>query len=275
MHLWIRHESLYRYDVPVRLGPHRLRLSPRPEGVRIESQRVMIEPEPVERSDELDAFGNPTTRLVFAGATQLLRVDSEVELETFPPDAPQPSLASLPWQPRASDPLSVYRSSDGDASVRDFAHAMLSEAGPEPIGFLNHLCETLYRRIDRHVRPSGSARSAGETLAMRSGACRDITVLFMEVARSLALPSRFVSGYQASAQTPDGQRHLHAWAEVFVPGAGWRGWDATHGLRVTDGHVSLCTAPTQEGTMPIEGGFFFDGPTVNSTLDHSVRIRTE
>ena len=85
---------------------------------------------------------------------------------------------------------------------------------------------------------------------------------------------RFVSGYQAQADTPDGQRHLHAWAEVFLPGGGWRGWDATHGLRVDQGHVALCAAPSQAATMPIEGGFSFQGPTVNSTLDHSVRITT-
>ena len=86
--------------------------------------------------------------------------------------------------------------------------------------------------------------------------------------------TRFVSGYQAQAETVDGQRYLHAWPEVFLPGAGYRGWDPTHGTRVGEGHVALCAAPTQAGTMPIEGGFSFDGTVVNSTLDFSVRIDT-
>jgi len=273
MRLWIRHESLYRYDVPVTLGPHRLRLSPRSERVHVLEHRVLVEPQPVECVDELDMLGNPTKRLQFTGSTQLLRVVSELDVETHAPST-APVFARLPLLPDAADGLASYRGFQPDPSVVEFAGAVRSEAGTDAISFLNHLCQTLYRRMDRHVRPSGAARTARETLALGSGACRDISVLFMEAARSMGLASRFVSGYQARAETPDGQRYLHAWAEVFLPGAGWRGWDATHGVPVSDGHVALCAAPSQEGTMPIEGGFFFNGPVVNSTLDHSVRIRT-
>jgi hypothetical protein len=67
---------------------------------------------------------------------------------------------------------------------------------------------------------------------------------------------------------------LHAWAEVDVPGFGYRGWDPMHGVRVLDGHVALCAAPNQAQTMPIEGGFAFHGEVVNSVLDHEIRIHT-
>ena len=97
-------------------------------------------------------------------------------------------------------------------------------------------------------------------------------MLFLEAARALGLPGRFVSGYQARPAVEDGRRHLHAWAEIFLPGAGWRGWDVTHGTRVTDGHVALCAAPAQAGTMPIEGGFSFAGSGVSSTLDYRIAI---
>ena len=110
---------------------------------------------------------------------------------------------------------------------------------------------------------------------LQEGACRDVTVLFLESARALGLPGRFVSGYQARPAVEDGRRHLHAWAEVFLPGSGWRGWDVTHGTRVTDGHVALSAAPTQAGTMPIEGGFSFVGRGVASTLGYSVVIDTD
>jgi transglutaminase-like putative cysteine protease len=99
-----------------------------------------------------------------------------------------------------------------------------------------------------------------------------VTALFMAACRSLGIAARFVSGYQAEADTPDGRRHLHAWPEAFLPGVGWRGFDPTHGLAVTDGHVALCAAPDQAATMPIEGGFYGDG--VASTLEYDVQIAT-
>jgi transglutaminase-like putative cysteine protease len=275
----VEHESLYRYDVPIQLGEHVLRLTPRPGSVNVQLRRLIVEPEPVSRSEELDGFGNAVTRVVFAGSTEQLRVASELELETWAPAAPVSPLASLPHVPPqhlapGMDDLAAYRSSVFHPEVRAFAASLALQVHHEPLRFLDQLGHTLYSRIDRHVRPSGDARAAHETLALGSGACRDLTVLFMEVCRSQGLAARFVSGYQAQAQTQDGQRHLHAWAEVFVPGSGWHGWDPMHGVRVGDGHVALCAAPQQASTMPVEGGFFFRGGSVNSTLDHSVRIGT-
>jgi transglutaminase-like putative cysteine protease len=110
-------------------------------------------------------------------------------------------------------------------------------------------------------------------LATWRGACRDLTVLFLAVSRSLGLPGRFCSGYQAAADTPDGQRYLHAWPEVFLPGVGWRGWDPTHGVPAGEGHVALCAAPDQAGTMPVVGGYYF-GDSITATLDFEVRITT-
>ena len=95
----------------------------------------------------------------------------------------------------------------------------------------------------------------------------------MEASRSLGIPARFVSGYQAHADTPDGRRHLHSWSEVFLPGLGWQGFDPMHGLPVTDGHVALCAAPGQVATMPVEGGFYGDG--VTSTIAYDVRITAQ
>jgi transglutaminase-like putative cysteine protease len=273
VHFHVRHESLYRYDVPVQLGSHVVRLTPRADGVAFGYRRLTVEPLPVLQVEEFDGFGNSVTRVEFAGSTQTLHVLSEFELDTLlPPELGLP----LPHLPvvNAEHWLGVYRQGAFHPSVQQFAQAVAAEARQEPVTFLDHLTRTLYTRTDRHVRPSGRAREAHETLALGSGACRDLTVLFLEVCRCQGLAARFVSGYQAQAQTPDGQRHLHAWAEVYLPGLGWRAWDATHGVRVTDGHVALCAAPYQAATMPIEGGFFFEGATVNSTLDHSVRIAT-
>jgi transglutaminase-like putative cysteine protease len=273
VHFQVRHESLYRYDVPVQLGSHVVRLTPRAEGTVLGHRRLTVAPVPVFQTEEVDAYGNSVTRVEFNGSTQTLHVLSELELDVV---LPPPLTVSSPSLPFTSGEywLNAYRQGPFHPSVLQFAQALASEAQGEPVRFLDHLTRTLYTRTDRHIRPTGHAREAHETLALGSGACRDLTVLFLEACRSQGLAARFVSGYQAQAQTPDGQRHLHAWAEVFLPGLGWSGWDATHGVRVTDGHVALCAAPHQAATMPIEGGFFFQGATVNSTLDHSVRIAT-
>ena len=264
--MWFRiqHDSWYRYDVPVALAEHVLRLTPRAGSVRLLAQRLQVEPEPTFWRNELDEFGNSIARIGFSGSTQSFRVQSELELETLPQAPLDPFLPRLPWA--AAEGI--------DGSVRAFADEIASQVGREPVAFLDQLTRTLFTSFERHVRPTGAARAAAETLALRQGACRDLTVLFLEACRHCGISGRFVSGYQAQADTPDGQRHLHAWAEVFLPGGAWRGWDATHGLRVEQGHVALCAAPNQASTMPIEGGFSFQGPTVNSTLDHSVRIST-
>jgi transglutaminase-like putative cysteine protease len=271
----VRHESWYRYDVPVDLGPHTLRLTPRAGAIQLRSHEFEIDPSPSSRSAELDGFGNLITTLRFNGSTQSLLVVSRFELDTFAQPALHPVTERLPLSPAAPSELAPFLVAAAHPSVVQFAEQLASDVQREPVSFLDRLTATLYGRIDRHIRPSGNAREAHETLALGSGACRDLTVLFLEACRSQGLAARFVSGYQARAQTPDGQHHLHAWAEVFLPSVGWRGWDPTHGVRVDDGHVALCAAPHQALTMPIEGGFFFQGPAVNSTLDHSVRIATE
>jgi transglutaminase-like putative cysteine protease len=270
----VQHESLYRYDVPVRLGSHTLRLTPRSGAIQIASRQLVVEPEPSTWSEGSDGFGNPITTVGFGGSTRSLRVESRFELDTFGPPPLVPLSAALPLPQAGRDELSAYLVGSAHPTVQRFADELAGDVQREPLAFLDHLTRTLHARIDRHIRPSGNARDAHETLALGSGACRDLTVLFLDVCRSQGLAGRFVSGYQARAQTPDGQHHLHAWAEVYLPSAGWHGWDPTHGVRVIDGHVALCAAPHQAATMPIEGGFFFQGAAVNSTLDHSVRITT-
>jgi transglutaminase-like putative cysteine protease len=272
MRFSVRHETIYRYSAPVGLGDHLLRLTPRPEGVAIRRMVIDVTPRPATWREARDVFGNTVTHLTFDGRTDLFRIESRFELETIERSPPVAvDVPSLPWVPdgeAATAPFVVDRGIDDE--VRAFAFAVAAESGWGAEAFLERLTRTLFTRTDRHIRPDGHAQSAAHTLAVGRGACRDVTVLFMAAVRALGMPARFVSGYQARAETPDGRRHLHAWPEVFVPGAGWRGWDPTHGVAVGDGHVALSAAPDQIGTMPVEGGFYGDG--VTSTLDYTVEI---
>jgi transglutaminase-like putative cysteine protease len=275
MRFAVRHETRYRYNVPIVLGPHLLRLTPRPEHSLL-SRTLVVRPEPVELRNEVDAFGNLRTRVVFPEAeTGELVIQSAFEVETTklaPAMTSPPQAAPLP----PSDVLGSYHGSGVsiDEGVAAFARAVRAEAGHDSLSFLDHLCRAIHTRADKHVRPTGEAQSAAETLATWRGACRDFTVLFIDVVRSFGMAARICSGYQAKADTPDGRNYLYAWPEVFVPGVGWRGWDPTHGIPVTDGHIALCAAPAQADTMPVVGSYSFRGPSLTSTLDFDLRIRT-
>lgn len=270
----VSHDSRYDYDVPVTLGLHRLRLLPRTFNNTARHLNVFVDPMPVTWQDQTDQFGNTVRHVHFSGTTSHLTVNTQLDVTVNAPPPVNYSLPPLPWAP-TFDELAEFRAHDFEPRVLEYAQSLMVSSGAQPLAWLTHVTQTLFTRFDRHVRPTGDARTATETLTLGSGACRDLTVLFLALCRSQGLAARFVSGYQASAQTPDGQRHLHAWAEVHLGDAGWRGYDPMHGVAVEDGHLALHAGPTQAATMPIEGGFSFIGAVVNSTLTHSVRIGTD
>ncbi len=272
MRFTVRHDTLYRYAAPVRLAGHVLRLTPRPEGVSLRSHVLSVDPMPAARDGRVDGFGNPVVDLEFTGETDVLRIESRFELETIGPSTRiAADVPELPWAPDPRAATAPFLVDPGiDDEVRAFAFALAAASHRRAAGFLDLLTRTLFARTDRHIRPDGPAQRAAHTLATGRGACRDVTVLFLAAARALGIPARFVSGYQARAETPDGRRHLHAWPEVFVPGSGWHGFDPTHGVAVEDGHVALAAAPDQFGTMPVEGGYY--GEAVASTLTYTVEI---
>jgi transglutaminase-like putative cysteine protease len=271
MRFSIRHETHYRYSAPVAFAEHVLRLTPRADNATLASRTLIIDPEPRLRQESTDRYGNILTRVEFGGPSGHLRIESCFEIDTRAVAAPAHPAPLLPWPSDANGEIADYLPAEEQhESVRSFAAAVASESGWDVHNFLERLNGALFARMNRHIRPSGAAQSPEHTLATCKGACRDITMLFIAACRSLGVAARFVSGYQAYAETPDGRRHLHAWPEVFLPSFGWRGFDPTHGLPVTDGHVALCVAPDQGATMPVEGGFFGEG--VNSTLDYDVQI---
>ena len=276
MRFTVQHDTLYRYSTPVRLADHLLRLTPRADSGSFD-HRLDITPIPTWRRTETDAAGNALTRLGFDGETTEFGISSRIAGHTVPPPPPLPALPPLPWPPAG---LPAYLGQDdpqgADPVVAAFSRSLAAEAGGDPARFLQLLTETLYRRTDRQIRTEGNAQTARHTLDSARGACRDLTVLFMAACQAQGIPARFASGYQAHAETVDGGRHLHAWPQVFLPGAGpafgWRAFDPTHGMAMTDGHVTLAAAAEQRDTMPVEGGFFANG--VTATLTFSLRIDT-
>jgi transglutaminase-like putative cysteine protease len=272
----IRHETRYRYSVPVVFSPHVLRLNPAPDRDRLISQSLVVDPTPANSFDNLDAFGNRCTHLAFHGnPAQSLGIDSRFVIDTaeiVPLD--DLDVPKLPWPVPADDPWGVYRRTlDPSRELDRLAQSQASEAGYCALPFLDGLCQFLRTRINGQIRLAGPAQLPSETLRIARGACRDITVLFLDVCRRVGMAGRFVSGYQGLAETVDGRPHLHAWPEVLLPGIGWRGWDPMYGVRTGGSHIALCAAPEQAATMPVEGGLYFNGPEVNSTLEYDIQLQ--
>ena len=270
MRFTIQHHTWYRYDVAVRLAPHRIRLLPRLDQGQLLFERLQIDPVPQSRQEVSDPLGNRCLLVEFSGACRELQITSEFELITAPRQDATPHLAALPKLPWS--PVTSLHSSPLDPSVETFAANLAQQVGHAPLAFLDSLARTLHQRTQIEVRTAGEALPAAVTLQSGRGACRDLTVLFLECARSLGISGHFVSGYQCHPQPSGAPQFMHAWPEVLLPGGGFYGWDPTLGERLGDEYIALYSAPTQAETMPVDGGFYFDGPVVNSTLDFTLRV---
>lgn len=278
MHIHIEHLTTYSYSEPVTLGPHTVRLRPRPDGSFRELDYVLVvDPAPALRTEQLDAAGNLVTRLWFEGAARHLRLQSRFSVETHCLDSRllilDTAYRSLPavYPTDEADCLVPYRGAgEVDESVRALADQIAGEVAGDPLDFLTILTQRLFRRIQREIRHQGAPQTPAETLARGRGACRDQTVLFIATCRAVGLAARFVSGYQDRSAMDTPERYLHAWPEVYLPGQGWQGFDPTRGIAVTNGHVPVAAAPGPQGTMPVEGSYF---GAARSELHFEVRIR--
>ena len=163
----------------------------------------------------------------------------------------------------------LERASSGD-DVSRFAQAIALEVNHETVPFLSALTRRIHENWQYQVRPLGDPWPASTTFQKRRGACRDLAVLLIDCFREAGLAARFVSGYRKNdARTTE--LELHAWAEVYLPGAGWRGYDPTTGLAVADGHVALAAGPNPRVAAPTSGTF--RGTGVDSSIRTSIDIR--
>jgi len=277
MHYAITHTTRYRYARPVLLGPHLFRLRPRSDGTQhVTAFRLRVQPRPRGWSEHLELDGNGVVRAWFDGMTDSLTVATVFSVETLRTNPfdflLEPCANTLPPVPDPERELALapYRvRADADATVTDFAEALQREAQSQTVPFLTLLCRRIAERSVPAVRLEGDPQPAAFTLRERTGACRDLSVLFIDACRAVGLAARFVSGYFGGPTAAD-RRYLHAWAEVYLPGAGWRGFDPLQGLAVADRHVAVAASAHPRDAAPIDGSLRNDGTT--ATLDADVSI---
>jgi transglutaminase-like putative cysteine protease len=278
MRYQIRHVTQYVYTRPVFLEPHLIRLRPRSDASQhLFDYRWRIDPLPFTASEHLDVFGNGIIQATFEDLTESLRIETEFEIETRRQNPfdyfPDPSAESLRFTyadelkghlaPYCARPIPSRR-------VDELAEKIADSAENRTLPFLSRLTQCVQETHRQIIRETGDPLAPEVTLDAAEGSCRDLTVLFMDACRSVGLAARFVSGYQEGAQD-QGERDLHAWAEVYLPGGGWRGYDPTLGLAVADRHIPLAASSVPGGAAPVTGTF--RGNHASSTMEPQIEMQ--
>ena len=275
----VTHTFTYRYSDPVLLGPHRFCLRPRPHGFqRLIDYRLQVSPDPSQLFDLIAAGGDTITRARFLGETELFQVVSSSEVETFT----APLMEACLDEEMARLPISIGRlnpdlmsnlqgwlpNGQHDAAAVDLAQEALMGSDQRSLTFLQQLIEIIQDRVKYTQRHIGPAWPASRTLKERVGSCRDLAMLMIECCRCVGLPARFVSGYHLVEPKPE-RYDLHAWTEVYLQGAGWRGFDASGKGAVDERYIPIATSSKSDLTAAITGSFS-GPPGVESTFEWSI-----
>jgi transglutaminase-like putative cysteine protease len=249
MRISVVHSTQYAYDAPVVLEPHTFRLRPRSDAAQHLTQYALdISPAPTGQTWCLDQDGNVVLETWFRDPLSELSVMSSFQVETLR-ENPFDFLARSALSPQERRLLEPYGGS-APAAVDEFARSIDGEG----MTFLTALTRRMHEEFAHTIREEGAAEPAETTLGARSGSCRDLSVLFCEACRSRGIPARFVSGYEREAAVQE-PAHMHAWAEVYLPGGGWRGYDPSQGLAVSTAHVALAASADPLLASPVSGTY--------------------
>lgn len=278
MKLTVRHSTRYRYRQPVALQPHRILAMPR-GGAELHVIDFALDAGPdatIAWSD--DVFGNRIATAAFSGTMTELAIVAvmTVALDASPwPVFPIAVEAHrYPFRYSAEDRIDLGALAEGDPAdggdVADFARSFVASEPTDTLALLKDLTAGMLPRVAYRQRSEEGTQPAAETLAIGGGSCRDIATLFIACARHLGFGSRAVSGYIHDPDAPSGEPgSTHAWAEVYLPGAGWIACDPTHG-RVGDAFlVPVAVAREIAHILPLTGSYA--GPA-DALIDMSVNV---
>nr|WP_306173673.1 transglutaminase family protein [Limnobacter humi] len=267
----MRHITRYRYDRPIHLGPQVVRLRPAPHArTRILSYSLKVLPAQHFINWQQDPQSNHLARLVFPDKTTEFEVavDLVAEMAVYNPFdfflEKEAEYFPFKYDPTLDHELAPYLKPCPLGPVFEQFMNTLVRDRCRTVDYLVYLNQLLFQKIGYLIRLEPGVQTPDETLHKRSGSCRDSAWLMVQVLRRLGLAARFASGYLIQLKSdvkaidgPDGPdadfTDLHAWCEVYLPGAGWIGLDPTSGLLAGEGHIPLACSPDPGSAAPITG----------------------
>ena len=265
--LKIHHRTTYRYRQPVSLGPHRLMLRPRESrDLRIVSSDVTVTPAAT-LTWAHDVFGNAVATATFQNMASTLTIESAVELDLNAAPWPVFDIAAsaivYPFQYSADEftdlgALAIQQYPDPTSRLRDWARAFVRGNSTNTLALLQDLCAGVSNWINYQSREEEGTQQPLQTLDRGWGSCRDFAVLFVKSARSLGFGARIVSGYlynPGQLVGSGGAGSTHAWAEVYVTGAGWISFDPTNRTAGGFNLIPVAVARDIRQAMPVSGSF--------------------
>lgn len=286
MFLRITHLTRYDYSQAVSFAPHALYLRPR-ETPRQRLHNFTLELSPdARRVATTDAEDNALDWAYFAPATSASKLEfrSDFLVETLDSNPfdffLKPSALAFPFSYDDTErhtlaPCLAPPRGSNDPQLRAWLAQYLPSPPRDTVQLLTALNTAVRASLLYTRRSEAGIQTAAETLALGRGSCRDYAVFFIALCRLLGLAARFVSGYLHEAPSPAIPNPLppdmHAWAEVYLPGAGWRGLDPTRGIFCDDAFVPVAHSAIAESVNPIQGNFYSSVP-VTSTLHSHITV---